>query len=952
MRVITLLLLLLGAQAWAQPSFLVTHTLPPGTVIRSTDLASDGGVVLGGGVNDDLGFVCRLDPAGNIHWSFSMDIGLEFFGDPLTYHQPAFVNGIACLSDGNIMLVGQAGSTEDNCTAQCATRHFMILDGEGAVLNDRVEYYSGRPQSWQGLLPLDNGRVLLYGRHKSLSFHPGYICSYHPLSDQVLATHRSWRLDVDTYPEDRIIGMSILSDGTYAAFGTDHVARLTSTLGSIWHLYFDEYGLLDIQEASDGSVFLAWPDKLMRLTSNGDLIWTKMIPGELGTVGGLAPSSDGSVTVAGTTTEGTIWWAQLDTMGVMSPLEQWNEQGASYGLKGIHSHPDGRLTLVAQTVAALPKVVVITTAMDGRVEGCTVSGPTYKLVPTTATPLPLPYVIEPWGTDASGENSVSLLMPNYSLSSEQCGSGSGHLSGSVYHDLNANGSQDPEDAAVGWQPVLVDPEEAYTYSTLQGYEVDLLTPGTRTISLVHDEAIWGLSAGAGGHVVEITELDTTITGIDFGLFALLDTAIVQSALTSAPTRCSTLVPQTINVVNQGTTTPDVMVSLVMDPLITFESSVPAPDSIAGDTIYWHMDDLPLFEQASISLEMLMPDLNAMGSVLQATVRCFEVQDGAGLTPLTAYSWTSNLTCTYDANDKAVEPRGMGPVGAISPETEWLTYTVRFQNTGNDTAFAVVIRDQLSTSLDHSSLEVLATSHELTGLSMTSGGLAAFHFDNILLPDSGTNELESHGSVRFRVRLQQNLPHGTEIRNEAGIFFDLDPPVVTNTVLNTVQNCSLDTFQLELRYENGELLVWSPTGLFLGEYFYMEWFRNGEPVATNESGNCTPELPGFYTVVLSTYFTGCVLELGPYPIIATGVREQEGPLVRVQPNPFTDGLVVRCDASHDHLQLVDVNGREVLSRSTENASTVSVERDGLAAGIYLLRMMLGTTVVATTRVVAE
>jgi len=946
-------MLLLAVQAWAQPSFLVTHTLPPGTVIRSTALANDGGVVLGGGVDDDLNFVCRLDPAGNILWSSSMDIGWEYFGDPTIYHQPAFVRGLACLPNGNIMLVGQAGSTGVGVGCSiCATRHFIILDGDGEVLNDRLEYQPMRPQAWQGVLPLENGTVLLYGTHRSLSYDPGYICMYDPSSDQLSDAHMSSRQDGDFYPPDGILGMAALADDSYAAFGTDYIARLTSDLGSIWHLYFDANGLLDIQETSDGSLVLAWPDKLMRLTSTGELVWTKMIPGELGVVSDLESSTNGSVTVAGTTTEGTIWWGQLDALGDISSLEQWNEQGFSFGLKGIHRHPDGRFTIVAQTLDAQPRVAVITTDVDGRLDACSVSGSSYELDTSSIDTLLLPYNIGPVGVQGQDENGIVVLIPNYPLSTEQCESGYGRLSGTVYHDLNANGNQDPEDAAMALQPVLVTPEEAYAYSSLQGYEVDLLTPGTRTISLVHDETIWGLSAGSGGQVVEVTQLDTTITGIDFGLFPLLDTAVVQCALTSAPTRCWMLIPQTINVLNQGTTVPDLMVSLTMDPLITFMSSVPAPDSIAGDTIYWHIDDLPLFDQASIMLQVLMPDVNSIGVVLQGNVRCYEVVDGGGLTDLNENAWSSTLTCAYDPNDKLVEPSGMGPVGAIPIETEWLTYTVRFQNTGNDTAFAVVIRDQLSTRLDRSSLEVLATSHDLTGMTLTSGGLAAFHFDNILLPDSGTNELESHGFVRFRLRLQENLPHGTEIRNDAGIYFDLNPPVITNTVLNTIQNCALDTFQLELRYEDGELLVWSPTGIFLWDYFNMEWYRNGEPVEMNQNGNCTPELPGFYTVVLSTYYTGCVIELGPYQVISTAVRDIEIPLVRVLPNPFTDQLLVRCEGTHDHLELVDVNGRVVLSRATGNATTVHVDRDGLAAGIYLLRMIQGTTVVATARVVAQ
>jgi hypothetical protein len=62
--------------------------------------------------------------------------------------------------------------------------------------------------------------------------------------------------------------------------------------------------------------------------------------------------------------------------------------------------------------------------------------------------------------------------------------------------------------------------------------------------------------------------------------------------------------------------------------------------------------------------------------------------------------------------------------------------------------------------------------------------------------------------------------------------------------------------------------------------------------------------------------------------------------------------VQCGRTHDRIELVDVNGRVVLSRTTGNATNVHVDRDGLASGIYLLRMMQGTTVVATARVVAQ
>jgi uncharacterized repeat protein (TIGR01451 family) len=54
--------------------------------------------------------------------------------------------------------------------------------------------------------------------------------------------------------------------------------------------------------------------------------------------------------------------------------------------------------------------------------------------------------------------------------------------------------------------------------------------------------------------------------------------------------------------------------------------------------------------------------------------------------------------SYDPNDKAASPRGLGDDHYILPN-EPLNYTIRFQNTGNDTAFTVVIRDTLDMDLD-------------------------------------------------------------------------------------------------------------------------------------------------------------------------------------------------------------------------------------------------------------
>jgi hypothetical protein len=65
---------------------------------------------------------------------------------------------------------------------------------------------------------------------------------------------------------------------------------------------------------------------------------------------------------------------------------------------------------------------------------------------------------------------------------------------------------------------------------------------------------------------------------------------------------------------------------------------------------------------------------------------------------------------------------------------------------------------------------------------------------INLPDSTSNEAASHGYVTFEVDpISDNLPHNTVISNEAEIYFDYNPAIVTNSCLNTVFVGDLDQF---------------------------------------------------------------------------------------------------------------------------------------------------------------
>lgn len=139
--------------------------------------------------------------------------------------------------------------------------------------------------------------------------------------------------------------------------------------------------------------------------------------------------------------------------------------------------------------------------------------------------------------------------------------------------------------------------------------------------------------------------------------------------------------------------------------------------------------------------------------------------------------------SFDPNDKQAFPTGYGDAHFIEANTE-IEYQVRFQNTGTAPAFKVVLLDTLSQYLDPATLQTGASSHPYRA-ELLEGNVLKFTFDDINLPDSTSNEAASHGFVKFKINQIPGNPNGTVILNDAGIYFDTNPVVMTNEVIHTI-----------------------------------------------------------------------------------------------------------------------------------------------------------------------
>jgi uncharacterized repeat protein (TIGR01451 family) len=163
--------------------------------------------------------------------------------------------------------------------------------------------------------------------------------------------------------------------------------------------------------------------------------------------------------------------------------------------------------------------------------------------------------------------------------------------------------------------------------------------------------------------------------------------------------------------------------------------------------------------------------------------------------------------SWDPNDKTGFPLGVGEQRFIEPGQP-LDYLIRFQNTGTDTAFNIVVIDSLPETLEPASIKLLGSSHPMTFV-LGDRGIARFIFNDIMLPDSNVNEPLSHGFVKFSIAQKPGLPLPTVIENSAAIYFDFNEPIITNTTFHTVDTNFIEVLSdvSNLTESHGELLVY-------------------------------------------------------------------------------------------------------------------------------------------------
>ncbi|MEY3501929.1 MAG: hypothetical protein RL308_3602 [Bacteroidota bacterium] len=112
---------------------------------------------------------------------------------------------------------------------------------------------------------------------------------------------------------------------------------------------------------------------------------------------------------------------------------------------------------------------------------------------------------------------------------------------------------------------------------------------------------------------------------------------------------------------------------------------------------------------------------------------------------------------------------------------------------------VVVRDTISSNLDLSTFRFINSSHPVSYTINPITREVTFKFSGINLAASSTSLEASQGYFTYNIDELPNLNLNSDIKNTAYIYFDFNPPIVTNTTINTNGYLGLDINDSEFKF---------------------------------------------------------------------------------------------------------------------------------------------------------
>ncbi len=499
--------------------------------------------------------------------------------------------------------------------------------------------------------------------------------------------------------------------------------------------------------------------------------------------------------------------------------------------------------------------------------------------------------------------------------------------GYVFNDENENGNWDTNETALPDQTVIFYPAYITATTNEEGMWLVSLPYAYYQISVLPNENFPFVTTN-NDLEISLGEFTSNIAN-NFGVSAespVYDLGVEITTLT-AGYPCDNYTNHYLHITNPGNQTINVTLAFEYDLLFPNFYEISPIDSIVDNTYYFHKNNLLPGGSTTFNIALLSPSSDYIGAELTTSF----IANAYANNVLVATGNTASiktLTCAYDPNDKQSVPIGISENHYILGITE-IEYLIRFQNTGNAPATNVLLRDTLDSNLDISTFQLVSNSHSVITTTHPITHEVTFLFQNIMLPDSISNEPESHGYIKYRISPFLDLQENTEINNTAYIYFDSNEPIVTNTTWHTIYTCAL--FLVDFTVNENILTA------TLGDSY--QWFKNGVAIPGATSQTYTITSNGNYYAQITGPF-GCVKNTNTQAVVYVGITNESYSSISIYPNPMNDVCTISFteNLASATFTVIDMNGKIMRSLNGNSSNSIQFTRDNLPAGIYALHIV--------------
>ncbi|MFY7964719.1 MAG: DUF7619 domain-containing protein [Chitinophagaceae bacterium] len=515
------------------------------------------------------------------------------------------------------------------------------------------------------------------------------------------------------------------------------------------------------------------------------------------------------------------------------------------------------------------------------------------------------------------------------------------IQSNIFIDNNLNGIRDSNETYIKNVKVQLS-NSNYAYTNFNGqFQIVADSLGVYTLTIIPPPFYTAVPSTIN---LNFSSYDTLVNLPDIALKpnTLIDSVSIKATPINWAARPGFRYAYNIQYENIGTTILSPNINFSYDnSLLTYDSSSNNAVVNNGSSLSLSTGNLLQGQTGSVIAHFKVKTTAALGTDL------LSVASISGGTSNAIDSVKSVIRGSYDPNDKQAT-QTITKQDVV--DGKFINYTIRFQNTGTDTAFNVVVADTLSSMLELSDFQVVSTSHLCK--TTINGKFVYFEFADINLPDSGTNKLGSNGFINFKIRPLSTVSVGTIITNKAYIYFDYNSSIKTNIATTTIVNplpLKLVLFNAIASENNNLLVYWNTANEVNTAYFILEKSIDGNhflpiaEIAAKGSGDnsyfySTPKNGKTFLRLRIVDKDGVV---SYSKIIFIGERTHQH--ISISPNPakrYLNITVNSINASNLKSKLVNSIGMVVKS-FTLKPGFESIDINNLATGVYYLETGLET-----------